>query len=438
MRKFLIALVALALTAPLAAQTGPKYGKNGGIGSSTSTYNAGEPAGGTYAINGTTGQETNTITYPGLNVNKLGTSVNVGGCIATDYPSGTATQYTTAAVAGCEVTPSGSYSGGVTWPDIGILGVAVNSSTTKSSVPVFGIGGTTVANSNIYGSNFSTVNCRNYSLACAPGGGFDVTTMYGIEVDTNLYTKAAGADPAGFVAGIVSQLNSDVTSHSGALYGVLVTGDVAHGTKWNSAFATDVGTSNTGLFLNSAGSVSSTSASQAILFTSRTSGVVETSQVDAKAGGVLTLAGATGVDLTGGGEIHALTPFSTIVNFGGTGATFPSSCASGITLGGNFANGGGNEADLINCANSGNGFAFVQKTGASTGNVVLSINFRGTLYAAPQTYAQLPTCNSGAAGALAYITDASAAVTTWHQTISAGGGSAKAIVWCDGANWLAL
>lgn len=58
MRKFLaaLALVACAITAPVSAQTGPKYGKNGGIGSSTSTYQDGEPTGGTYAINGTTGQ----------------------------------------------------------------------------------------------------------------------------------------------------------------------------------------------------------------------------------------------------------------------------------------------------------------------------------------------------------------------------------------------
>lgn len=57
MRKIIaaLALAALAFASPVAAQTGPKYGKNGGIGSSTSTYSGGEPTGGTYAINGTTG-----------------------------------------------------------------------------------------------------------------------------------------------------------------------------------------------------------------------------------------------------------------------------------------------------------------------------------------------------------------------------------------------
>lgn len=65
MRKIVLSLAALAsLAAPLAyAQSGPKMGKDGGIGSSTSTYSAGEPTGGTYAINGTTGDATfNSVT----------------------------------------------------------------------------------------------------------------------------------------------------------------------------------------------------------------------------------------------------------------------------------------------------------------------------------------------------------------------------------------
>lgn len=58
MLKFLLALVALTLAScnPAFAQSGPKYGKNGGVGSSTSIYVSGEPSGGTYAINGTTGR----------------------------------------------------------------------------------------------------------------------------------------------------------------------------------------------------------------------------------------------------------------------------------------------------------------------------------------------------------------------------------------------
>lgn len=62
MRKVLSALLALATLAVPAfadAQTGPKYGKNGGIGASGCTYVNGEPTGGgtacKYSIDGTTG-----------------------------------------------------------------------------------------------------------------------------------------------------------------------------------------------------------------------------------------------------------------------------------------------------------------------------------------------------------------------------------------------
>jgi hypothetical protein len=58
--KFLIlaALAAVAFAQPLEAQSGPKFGKNGGVGSTTSTVSSGEPAGGTYSINGITGKAT--------------------------------------------------------------------------------------------------------------------------------------------------------------------------------------------------------------------------------------------------------------------------------------------------------------------------------------------------------------------------------------------
>lgn len=50
-------VVALSITNPLIAAS-PHFGNAGGIGSATSTYSAGEPTGGTYAINGSTGAAT--------------------------------------------------------------------------------------------------------------------------------------------------------------------------------------------------------------------------------------------------------------------------------------------------------------------------------------------------------------------------------------------
>lgn len=62
--KILFALVASTLLAtPALAQSGPIFSKSGGVGSASSTYSGGEPTGGTYSINGTTGGATfNSVT----------------------------------------------------------------------------------------------------------------------------------------------------------------------------------------------------------------------------------------------------------------------------------------------------------------------------------------------------------------------------------------
>lgn len=57
MRKFLPSLVVLAVALGTAAPAaGPKFSTSGGIGSADSTFSGGEPVGGTYSINGTTGR----------------------------------------------------------------------------------------------------------------------------------------------------------------------------------------------------------------------------------------------------------------------------------------------------------------------------------------------------------------------------------------------
>lgn len=77
------------------------------------------------------------------------------------------------------------------------------------------------------------------------------------------------------------------------------------------------------------------------------------------------------------------------------------------------------------------------------GSVVVSLNTSKvvTLASALQlgalTFSVLPTCASNP-GAVAYITDASAAITTWHQQVTAGGGSNKAFIACNGSGWFAF
>lgn len=93
----------------------------------------------------------------------------------------------------------------------------------------------------------------------------------------------------------------------------------------------------------------------------------------------------------------------------------------------------------------------------STGNIGINqssasypLDVSGTVHASasvvspqmtlsPLTYATLPTCSSGAgAGTLAYITDASAAISAWHQAVTAGGGANKAFIACNGSGWYAF
>lgn len=53
---------------------------------------------------------------------------------------------------------------------------------------------------------------------------------------------------------------------------------------------------------------------------------------------------------------------------------------------------------------------------------------------AQYTAAGLPACNASGRGAVATITDAGGAIN--YRGIIGGGGSAIAVVLCDGANWI--
>jgi len=60
------------------------------------------------------------------------------------------------------------------------------------------------------------------------------------------------------------------------------------------------------------------------------------------------------------------------------------------------------------------------------------------LQLAPVQYAALPACGASTEGVMAYVVDASAPITAWHQTVSAGSGSNKTFVSCDGSGWRAF
>ncbi|MEO8721916.1 MAG: hypothetical protein ABI395_00100 [Sphingobium sp.] len=65
-----------------------------------------------------------------------------------------------------------------------------------------------------------------------------------------------------------------------------------------------------------------------------------------------------------------------------------------------------------------------------------AVSFTRVLQLAASPFAELPKCGEGVGGgALAVVSDARKPIRTWGQIVSAGGGSYKAFVKCDGVNW---
>ena len=62
----------------------------------------------------------------------------------------------------------------------------------------------------------------------------------------------------------------------------------------------------------------------------------------------------------------------------------------------------------------------------------------GTHQLVPTKFARLPNCDTEHAGSIAFVDDAQAAIKSWNQPVSAGGGSNKAFVKCNGTGWNAF
>jgi len=228
------------------------------------------------------------LPYPGLNSVAVGSSVNIGGCIPTDYLSGAMGNASTSAIVGCLVQPGGSYTGLPTWPDAAVAGFVVTSSSgAKSAISVYGASGASAGGSALYGGNFSVVNCRLWAPGCAPRGGLDFSVMYGLEVDVNSYSRPDSAAPVGAAKGFIAHLNGDAApSTSAQAYDLAATG----GARWESGYTTEAGATSVGLFLNSDGPSDAPGPSQSLQLVARGAGGVPTTAViRAITGGAITL-----------------------------------------------------------------------------------------------------------------------------------------------------
>lgn len=271
-RKLIVAIVAFVSATSAFAQSAPLILKSGRIS---------QPA--------ATDSIIITPSYPGLNASRRGFNVNIGGCLSTDYLSGAPSNFTSAAIAGCIVQPAGTYTGSLAgWPDAALAGYMVTSNAnSKTAVGVYGNAGTTVSGSGLYGANFNTVNCRLWASSCAPGGGFDFSVMYGLEVDVNSYSKSGSVAPSGAARGLIVHLNGDATpSTSAQAYDLTATG----GAQWGTGYTTEAAATTIGMFLNSVSPINAAGNSQSIQFISRTSGGASTTTtVLALPGGALSV-----------------------------------------------------------------------------------------------------------------------------------------------------
>lgn len=114
-----------------------------------------------------------------------------------------------------------------------IAGYGRSHSAATGAVGVTGRGAASVANTSVWGGTF---NVNNTSTQ-ANNSGFDINWMSPIEIDANIWKKAAGAEPTvGNVFGIYLTGGGDSTTNQGTGYAVDKLSAVT-GAKWTNGFA---------------------------------------------------------------------------------------------------------------------------------------------------------------------------------------------------------
>jgi len=150
-------------------------------------------------------------------------------------------------------------------------------------------------------------------------------------------------------------------------------------------------------------------------------------------GGTASTSTTTGaVIVTGGigvsGKIYAGNDINTTGAFFATTASTPNSGSFGFgSTNGMYIYGkAGSVGDFV-LYNSGGNSVFTNPTGTTT------TSHSGLVQLASYTVAGLPTCNAGASGSIAYVTDA---LTPAFLVTTVGGGAVKTQVSCNGTNWV--
>ncbi|MBB3256852.1 hypothetical protein F4827_001697 [Paraburkholderia bannensis] len=346
--------------------------------------------------------------YPGLSTSTDYFRSVIGGFPISDQYAGVGYQIN--GVVGAVTSPSGSVTGAHIF-DSGVSGYAQTSNTLRDAVGLYGESGILASGASAYGLNTEAINCENHSTTnCGYGKGLNVGQLWSIEADVSLY-KVGTAQPTGNVAGVASIVYAETqpTGQFNAFY-VGQNKNITGTQPWKTGLTVDDGSASTAAIIvgASAAYTSSALASMPMYFmTYNASGTQMPVSVYADTSQNLH-ASANNIIVDGNAN-PALGVHNTT-----TGTTWYL-----------ISNGSGN-------------LQFYNGAASPLSVAAASVSANVPLQLSPTTFSALPTCASGTRGMHAFITDASAAITTWHQQVTAGGGSNTAYIACNGSGWYAF
>lgn len=420
MRKilFLAAMAAMSCHASSSAQTGPKMGKNGGIGSSSSTYSSGEPTGGTYAINGTTGKAA---------TSGVDSNVPIPTFVTSGYNASNRLRQGSVDCGPLFTAAQGGLSGQST------ADICYN---VPNTVTTHQTNGLAVIGESLRAPNHATLDGDvgiYYQLTSKATGG-NILGLNGVVQDTAGFTGQTIQNELDFnrnaadtsVVGIALTMNGPIAGPAGN--GFLCRNPDFSATFWNTCFFSP-GPANIALFAGTRRAGNNQPSQVIQLASTSAAGVTINSQIFGNAGGQLVARpdpdgnGATAFSIQNDSPANNTTKIN-ILQFTNTDTISvqkPAASLVAVPLDANSSN-----VNLV---------ANVRKGDA----IALSGTFLPFAYRLDgTTFANLPTCNTTNQGAIAFITDASAVISAWNQSVTAGGGANKAFVKCNGTGWNAF
>jgi hypothetical protein len=259
----------------------------------------------------------------------------------------------------------------------GLAGYAETASPTTGAVGVFGFGSTSVRNGQAWGGNFLAQNCP-VAAHCVTDTGVSPSNIYGAEIDINLF-KSGGASPNAATRGLYIVGGSETVT-SNPIFNALEIDSpgVFQRPKlaWRNAITINDGAANNALVVGATGSGNGVG-SQPVVFTARTrrGAVLQTSLQSDPAGNFL--------------------------------ITAPPSTLAALQSGG--------------CA--------IKAAGP-----LMEIQATCPVQLPSYTVANLPSCNAGLKGSLAFVTDARSPT---YNGLLTGGGSVTLPAFCNGVHWTA-